>query len=305
MRDKKRDQQMSSSLSIVIANYNYGRFLPAAIESILSQCDAPRVVDGRAILPVKGTDMYVELIICDAASTDDSKEILSRYQSSLAWWCSEPDGGQSAAFNKGFSHAKGEWLTWLNADEIYCANVFAELSKFILRHPKARWIAANDCLFEDKTRLITHVGWGPHLSWPFFIGRRAIAAVFGPSSFFRRELFEAVGGFDERFHFSMDCDLWTRFVMRGVRQYRLNKTCWKCRIQENSKTFGAQRDKTREQRQKEILWMASRSPGYDYRISIRNVWYLLWLFLRIVDLSIFVRIGKRLILTGKPIEAVP
>ena len=119
---------MKVSLSIVIANYNYGRYLKDAINSILSQCLPPVCVNGRNVLPVRGTDNAVELIICDAASTDDSVEIIQSYERYITWWCSEKDGGQSEAFNKGFCHSTGEWLTWLNADELLCPNV---LYKFI------------------------------------------------------------------------------------------------------------------------------------------------------------------------------
>ena len=65
---------------IVIANYNYGRFLPDAIESVVSQ-------------RMGGS---VELIICDAGSTDCSIDVIKKYEKNIKWWCSEKDGGQSA-----------------------------------------------------------------------------------------------------------------------------------------------------------------------------------------------------------------
>ena len=116
-------------LSIVIANYNYGRFLEDAIASVLGQCENPIDVDGRPVLPIKGcSDECVELIICDADSKDNSVEVIHKHANSLAWWCSEKDDGQSAAFNKGFAQARGEWLTWLNADDIYLRDTFLKLS---------------------------------------------------------------------------------------------------------------------------------------------------------------------------------
>ena len=95
-------------LSVVIANYNYGRFLFDAIESILSQKHSEEI----------------EIIICDGGSSDDSVEVIKRYESYIAWWCSERDDGQSAAFNKGFSHARGKYLTWLNADDMMLPGTF-------------------------------------------------------------------------------------------------------------------------------------------------------------------------------------
>ena len=97
-------------VSVVIANYNYGRFLDEAIQSVLNQaCND------------------VELIICDAASTDNSVEVIKKYADRIAWWCSEKDKGQSDAFNKGFSHAKGRFLTWLNADDVMLPGTIEKL----------------------------------------------------------------------------------------------------------------------------------------------------------------------------------
>ena len=115
---------MQPLFSIIIANYNYGRFLEEAIQSVIAQEMGDKV----------------ELIVCDAASMDNSQEIIKKYACGLppnilrtdwqlltnpprltsnnsqliSWWCSEKDGGQSAAFNKGFSHARGKYLTCLN-----------------------------------------------------------------------------------------------------------------------------------------------------------------------------------------------
>ena len=151
-------------LSIVIANYNYGRFLEEAIQSVAHQ---------------EGVEK-VELIICDAASTDNSVEIIKKYASGLppntsyydwaashptsliphpliTWWCSEKDNGQSEAFNKGFSHAKGEWLTWLNADEIYADGVLSALFSLIARKKKAQWIILLSFLLLLTNRLLFNI----------------------------------------------------------------------------------------------------------------------------------------------------
>ena len=178
-------------ISIVIANYNYGRFLADAIESITTQCLAPVQIDGRVLLPIDGIDdCGVEIIICDALSKDNSVEVINKYAQYISWWCSEPDGGQSAAFNKGFAHAAGEWLTWLNADDLYLKGTFRAFANCVCNDVGAEWVTANKLHFDSNTRKIVSVNWGPHFQPPILSGRRAFSAVFGPSTFWRKSLYD-------------------------------------------------------------------------------------------------------------------
>ena len=81
--------------TVVIVTYNYGRFLRAALDSVLAQ-----------------SCQDFELIIVDGASTDGTVDILREYAPRLAWWVSEPDRGQSDAFNKGFARGRGRYFVW-------------------------------------------------------------------------------------------------------------------------------------------------------------------------------------------------
>lgn len=209
-------------LSIVIANYNYGKYLATAIESIISQ----------------NVDDFAEIIVCDAASTDDSVAVIKRYESHIAWWCSEKDGGQSAAFNKGFSHACGEYLTWLNADDILWPGALEKIKSAMLSNPGFQWIAGGTVYFDDKG-----VPFNTSMPGQWQIARFARVPdwlmVDGPSSIFSRKLLKNVGGVDENLHFVMDIDLWMRFSKANQRLYIINDWLWGFRVHEESKTSEA------------------------------------------------------------------
>src|SRR5688500_5578389 len=87
-------------ITIVTPSYNQGRFLEQTIRSVLDQ--------GYPNL---------EYIIVDGASTDDSVQIIRRYEKHLAWWVSEKDKGQSDALNKGFNRATGDLFGFINSDD--------------------------------------------------------------------------------------------------------------------------------------------------------------------------------------------
>ena len=102
--------------SIVIANYNSGKYLEDAILSVIKQ-NYPKV----------------QLIIIDGASTDNSMDVIRRYDKDIDYWVSEKDQGQSDAFNKGFRQAKYEWLFWLNADDFLLQDSLFSLDKEMRR----------------------------------------------------------------------------------------------------------------------------------------------------------------------------
>ena len=259
---------MTPLLSIVIANFNYGRFLEDAIRSVLSQ-----------------SCMEFELIIVDGGSTDNSVEIIKKYEDRLAWWCSEKDHGQSHAFNKGFARAKGRFLTWLNADDLLCPCVVEELARQWRKHQDCEWFTGNFYRFLNETGVICKIGWGGHYYPQFLQRKNSPIAVFGPSSFFSRELLARAGGVDESFHLMMDSELWMRFITEGIVQRRLNVFAYAFRMHESSKTaeFGEHVLSSETQgRFQDEGRRAQRKNGY-----VANSWlyraFLLW---RLLDGSL-------------------
>ena len=252
-------------LSIVIANYNYGRFLDAAIKSVVEQ-------DGFN---------ECELIIVDGGSSDNSVDIIKKYQDRIYWWVSEPDKGQSDAFNKGFGMARGRYLTWLNADDVFCQGCLRRIVHAMHENPECEWFTGNMLRFLNDGRII-EIGWGPHF-YPYWMQtKNAPIVVYGPATFFSKKIYNEAGGFDVNLHHTMDYDLWLKFTMKGIKQKRINCFCWAFRMHVASKTaeFGDHliSPELRERAKKESVLIHSRA---GYRLS-RFRGYLLK-FWRVLD----------------------
>ena len=259
---------MKPLLSIIIANYNYGRFLEETIQSVAVQDKLEQV----------------EIIICDAASTDNSVDIIKKYASGLpcntprseweitnnqrlttndqrliTWWCSEKDGGQSAAFNKGFSHANGRFLTWLNADDVLLPGTVAALARATERWPDCEWFVGG-CFWLDPEMRVLRCFRARGFSEVRF--RTGQVSSWGPSSFFTKRLLDAVGGVDERFHYTMDVDLWLKFAAIAGARYRPFLTyAWGLRLHENGKMSGHNFAGSAHQSPNHPKWAQIRKEG--------------------------------------------
>jgi len=274
-------------LSVVIANYNCGKYLDDAINSVVAQ----------------NMEDDVELIVCDAASTDNSVEVIKRHERHIAWWCSEKDNGQSAAFNKGFAHATGMFLTWLNADDVYLPGALVAVKKAVEGCPEAEWATGNLVRFNQHTGKIIEAAWGPH--WvPFcFQGKGFPPSVFGPTAFWKRETYAKIGPLNEHFHYTMDSDYWRRLTMSGCKYVRINHDCWAFRMHEESKTaeFGSHsRTAARKAIMHKETLASLKNSGYCERRYCRLFKY----FLRFCDGSIIRAIWRRYFLVGRDIQSV-
>ncbi len=122
-------------VSIITPSYNQGRFLEASILSVLEQ-DYPNL----------------EYIIVDGGSKDESVEIIKKYQDRFAWWVSEKDKGHADALNKGFSHATGEILAWLNSDDIYFPGAVSDAVSVLMEQPNVGMVYGDADLIDDSAR---------------------------------------------------------------------------------------------------------------------------------------------------------
>ena len=115
---RRHDDTPLPKISVVTPSYNQGKFLEAALLSILNQ-QYPRL----------------ELIVMDGGSTDQSVDIIRKYEDELTYWQSAPDGGHAEAVRTGFEKATGDIFAFLNSDDLYLPGTLKTVAAFFLNNP--------------------------------------------------------------------------------------------------------------------------------------------------------------------------
>ena len=149
----------------------------------------------------------------------------------------ETDSGQSDALNKGFAKAKGEWLFWLNADDVLLPGSLKRALDRINRIDRINWIAG-DTVYLDEKGIVKDVR--TDAKWRSWFGKKLSVWTGGPSAFFRRELWEKRGGFAADLKYAMDIDLWTRWAKAGERFVGLDDYVWGFRVHGGSQTMNGE-----------------------------------------------------------------
>jgi len=183
-------------VSVVTPSYNQARWLPEAIESVLAQ-DYPAI----------------EYIVVDGASSDGSEKIVRRYESRLAWWTSEPDDGQAAALNRGFAHATGDLLTWVNSDDTLLPGAVSRFVEEFERDPELV-LVYGDALYTDEES--NRTGDLPARPWDVPRMLRTFEChVVQPASMFSRAAWEAAGPLREDRSWFFDFELFMKMASIG------------------------------------------------------------------------------------------
>ncbi|MGH9873560.1 MAG: glycosyltransferase family 2 protein [Pyrinomonadaceae bacterium] len=181
-------------VSIVTPSFNQGCFLEETIRSVLLQ--------GYSDL---------EYIVIDGSSTDQSVEIIRKYEQWLTYWVSEKDSGQAHAINKGFSHTTGEICAYLNSDDVFLPGALREVASFFDRNAEAA-LAYGDCQIIDEFSRVNDLWVAPEFDLQELLFRCYIAQ---PASFWRKSAMAKVGDFNDEKHFAFDYEMWLRMAAAG------------------------------------------------------------------------------------------
>lgn len=180
-------------VTIVTPSYNQAEFLEKTILSVINQ-DYPNL----------------EYIVIDGGSTDNSVDIIKKYEDKIDYWVSEKDNGQSHAINKGFAKATGDIYNWLNSDDLLLPGAIKIAVDYLMKHPDIKMVYGDRIIIGNDDRIIRAVEKPKYLkSWSFLNAR-----VPQETTFFTRELWESVNGLNEELHLVMDTDLWEKFLTK-------------------------------------------------------------------------------------------
>jgi glycosyltransferase involved in cell wall biosynthesis len=205
------------------------------------------------VIPVKGARPYFDEALESLLSQGMGDDLEIIVQDADV----EADLGQSDALNKGFKKAKGEWLFWLNADDVLLPGVLEKVRDFmnrVERVERVEWIAGDMVLIDGEGKVIRCQK--DRGSFRAYEGKPI--RVFGPSSFFRRELFERVGGLDVNLRYCMDTDLWCRFREAGAWFKKTGSYVWGFREHDGSTTTGAKKPGEQSRQDREVAAMHER-----------------------------------------------
>lgn len=188
------------SISVVTSCFNAGELVDETIRSVLQQ-RYPRL----------------QYVFIDGASKDNTLEIARRYERDIAVLLSERDDGQYHGIQKGMSLATGEVMAWLNGDDIYCPWTLSVVGEIFARHPEVDWIVGTSSFMNGRGQC-TRVSGNSGTAMPRAYIRNGwfrpqLAGYLQQESmFWRRSLWERVGGLDLSLRLAADFDLWRRFA---------------------------------------------------------------------------------------------
>ena len=211
-----RVPESAPTITIVTPSYQQGRFLDRTIYSVVSQ-------------------QYpgLEYVVQDGGSSDETLEVLRRFDPLLTRWISEADNGQADAINRGFRETTGDVMAWLNSDDLLLPGSLAYVARFFVDHPQVDVVYGHRLMIDENDDQIGAWILPPHddlvLTLADYVPQETL--------FWRRRIWEAAGGsIDPTFAYALDWDLLLRFREAGATMVRLPRFIGAFRIHDEQKT---------------------------------------------------------------------
>lgn len=196
--------------SIITPSFNQSDFIERTIKSVLTQ---------------KG-DFEIEYIVMDGGSTDETVKILKDYESRVKnnefenynkgitfSWQSKKDKGQTYAIDEGLKKATGDILAYINSDDAYVPGAFEKVASAFETDKKKNWLTGYCNIVDGDDKPIRSIiasyknFWLNHYSYNKL---SVLNFVSQPATFWKKDVIDKFGYFDETLHYTMDYDYWLK-----------------------------------------------------------------------------------------------
>ncbi|MEI8309520.1 MAG: glycosyltransferase family 2 protein [Verrucomicrobiota bacterium] len=188
------------SIAIVTPSYNQGKFVGNTAKSVLDQ-----------------NHPNVRYAVMDGGSQDESRQVIAEYAPRLSAFVSEKDAGQSDAIKKGFSMVAGDIMAYLNSDDMLMPGVLACVEEYFKNHEDVHVVYGHRIIIDENGQQIGRWVVPPHSDTDV----RYFDYIPQETMFWRKRIWEKIGGVDPKFQFAMDWDLILRFIGAGAKFRRL------------------------------------------------------------------------------------
>ena len=232
-------------VTVAVPSFNQGRYLEQALESIFAQ------------------GVPVEVFVADGGSTDNTVEVIRRFEPRLAGWRSNADAGQSAAINEAIARGTAPFVCWLNSDDWWLPGGLAKLLAALeadVNAPMAYGRVRN----HDEASGAQRRNYEVHAFSERLMAQ--VNLVAQPATLIRRSAWEAVDGLDAGLHMAMDYDLWWRLYRRLGPPRFVDEPLAVNRVHAGTKTSTKRREHYLE-----AMAVVRRHYG---RVPLK--WYLAW-----------------------------
>lgn len=211
-------------ISVLIPSYNYGQFIEETIRSILLQ-----------------SYPNVQCIIIDGNSSDNTVDIIQKYNKYLDYWISEPDLGQTDAINKGHQHCTGDIFVWLNADDFYYSPFVLEtIANFYLQGYE---LIAGECFNIDvdgnyRFAAIMADGKSSPTTFQKYLRYWSSTSLQQPATFVSKKLADSCFPLDTELYYAMDYQFFLRVLAQDPKAIWIEEKLVRLRWHKDSKTMG-------------------------------------------------------------------
>lgn len=181
---------LQHKVSVITPSYCQGQYLEETIISVLNQ-----------------TYKNIEYIVIDGGSTDDSLHIIKKYEDRIKYWISEKDEGQADAINKGFAKAEGDYVCWINSDDILYPDFIERRVREFNQNPDCDLIYGDVDQGVDRNRAFLRKGRQTDYA---DIVRTCNIPIPQQSAMWRKSVFQTIGGLNVSLHVLLDFDYFFR-----------------------------------------------------------------------------------------------